>query len=139
MRVGILLLAALTFSCTGEETASFNTLSVTTTTSTSTTTTTTISKNIFSQWDQNSAPGRRLPFTGKTYNQVYRDTIFLLDLGTQCIVDILIMPNPGGHITLSTPSGTGCAGIANTYIWANTNGVLSLCEYNNSTVCTYYH
>ena len=135
MRVGILILPFLVLGCNGEEITPALANVVTTTTTTSTTTTT-IVKNLFSQWDQNQAPSKRLPFTGRSYNLMFRDTIFLIDNGTQCIVDILITPNPGGGITFSAPSGTGCAGIADTYTWSNVNGTLSLTS-SGSLVTTY--
>jgi hypothetical protein len=104
-----------------------------------TTTTTMPSKDIFSQWDQDTAPGKRLPFTGRGYNSAFGETIFLIDNGTQCICTMLLTPNPSGTITFSSCSGTGCAGIQNTYTWTNSTAVLTLCEYSAPTVCTSYH
>lgn len=141
MRAGILsILPILVLGCNAEVdlgASSANNFTVVTTTTS--TTTTTIDKSIFNQWDEDSAPGKRLPFTGRTYNSMFRDTIFLIDTGTQCICDMSIVPNPSGTITFSSCSGTGCSGIASTYTWTNVNGSLTLCYYSNPTVCTSYH
>jgi hypothetical protein len=127
----------LALACNSETVAPL--AAVQTTTSTTSTTTTTVYKDLFSQWDQTGFPGKRLPLTGKTFNQQYRDTIHLIDTGTQCICDMLAIPSPQSTLTFSTCSGTGCAGVANTYTYANVNGVLTLCEYGSPSNCTSYH
>lgn len=124
--------------CTDEVVLSGNTAPALAVTPTSTTTTTTINKNIFSQWDQDSFPSKRLPFTGKVYNSASGDTIFLMDTGTQCICTMLFVPNPGGTITFSSCSGTGCAGVQDTYTWSNINGSLTMCRYFSPSDCSSY-
>lgn len=138
MRIGILFLFILFTGCNSED-ISISPMSLATTTTTSTTTTTTINKSTFSQWDETGSPGKRLPFSSRSYNNTFRDTIFLIDLGTQCICDMLITPNPSGTITFSACSGTGCSGIANTYTWTNSGSTLTLCEFAAPSVCTSYN
>jgi hypothetical protein len=134
MRNGIFILVALFLVGCESEPEAAKILTVATTT-TSTTTTTTIYKEFFSQWDQNGAPGHRLPLIGKTYNQTHRDTIFQIDTGTQCICDILAVGSPQYTLTLSACSGTGCGSLPNTYTWTNSNGTLTICELSSPSAC----